>query len=180
MYNERMANIPDFEMWVRLCLKYNLHIREEKLIKFRIREDEANASGNKTESHIRMRFEHKQLLNHYLKIKNKNFFLEIFPEAVKYGKVEFETIPYFLARMAIDTNEDFRILWGLETLYKFIESEKNAQLLENDYGFSYLDFIKLTGNHNIYKIKHNYNDKKLFSWKYNKNKRLKLIVEKIK
>ena len=42
LYNELMANIPDLDMWVRLCLKYDIHILDEKLTKFRVREDEDN------------------------------------------------------------------------------------------------------------------------------------------
>ena len=47
LYNERLVNMPDFDMWVRLSMKYNIHILDEKLTKFRVRKDEKNVSGDK-------------------------------------------------------------------------------------------------------------------------------------
>lgn len=154
LYNEKMANIPDFEMWVRICLKYDIHIMDEKLIKFRIRAGEANASGDKPETHIRARFEYKQLLNHYLKIDDAQFFSNIFPEAEEYGDIKSEIIPYFLGRLAYKRKISFTKLWGLEVIYDLMKSEEIVRILEKDYDFSFPDFIKMTGRSNVFNMKY--------------------------
>src|SRR5580692_7213135 len=44
-YDPRFANCADLQFWIRLTAKYNIHIIQEKLIKFRILEKEGNMSG---------------------------------------------------------------------------------------------------------------------------------------
>lgn len=152
LYNESMANIPDFEMWVRICLKYNIHILDENLIRFRVRDNEANASGDKPETHIRGKFEYKQTFNHFLKIDDIEFFLKIFPDAPKYGEPRKELIPYFLGRIAYESNIDVKQLWGLETIYKIMQSPEIVDILDKDYNFQHSEFLKMSAQADIYKI----------------------------
>jgi len=152
LYDERMANIPDQDMWTRLCFKYDIHILNEKLVRFRILADKSSASADKLSTHIRVRFEYKQILNHYLAINDRETFLKIFPEAKKYGVVEGEYIPYFLSRLAIDVPYTSWQLWGLEVLHNFIGNDVNARGLEKKYGFRYRDFYNLTAQHDVFNI----------------------------
>ena len=144
LYNELMANIPDFDMWVRLCLKYDFHILDEKLTKFRVRDDEYNVSGDKISTHIRVRFEMLNLLDHYLTIDDIGFFLKIFPDAEKFGILKSNMIPYFLSMLAYETNQGHMQLWALITLFKFMQSKKIIDLLKKDYNFSYPDFLEMS------------------------------------
>jgi glycosyltransferase involved in cell wall biosynthesis len=152
LYNENMANIPDFEMWIRICLKQNIHILDEKLIKFRVRDKEANASSGRPENRIRTRFEYKILMDHYLKIDDIEFFLKIFPDAQKYGVPKNEMIPYFLGRIAYDTNVDFKQLWGLEIIYNVMQSSKIVDKLKKDYNFKYSDFLIMSSKADVFRI----------------------------
>jgi glycosyltransferase involved in cell wall biosynthesis len=151
-YNERMANIPDLDMWVRLCLKYNFHILDEKLTKFRVRKDEKNVSGNNPTTHIRSRFEILYLYNHYLKIGDIGFFLKIFPDAEKFGKLKPGMIPYFLARLAYESNLDVMKLWALDTLYKFMQSNEVVDQLKNNYNFGYPDFLEMSAKGDFFNV----------------------------
>jgi glycosyltransferase involved in cell wall biosynthesis len=54
LYDERFAQLPDFDFWVRFCLNYELSIIPEKLVKFRIRSDEKNASAWTKQNIIRI------------------------------------------------------------------------------------------------------------------------------
>ena len=152
LYNKRMFNLHDLDMWVRLCFKYEIHILDEKLVRFRIRAGEANAGADTMPNRIRIRFEHMQILNHYLKINDKQFFLNIFPEAQKYGKVESKYIPYFLGRLALKVKYNSWHLWGLQTLFNFLGQKDVAISLEKKYGFRYRDFYNLTAQHDIFNI----------------------------
>lgn len=152
LYDERMANIPDMDMWVRLCFKYDIHILNEKLVRFRIMADKSSASADKLSTHIRVSFESMQILNHYLAINDRETFLKIFPKAEKYGVVEEEYIPYFLSRLALDVNNSTWHLWGLQTLFDFLGQEDVAIDLEKKYGFRYRDFYNLTAQHDIFNI----------------------------
>ena len=152
LLDERMANIPDLDMWVRLCLKYDIHIVNEKLVRFRIMADKSSASADKLSTHIRARFESMHILNHYLAINDREIFLKIFPKAEKYGVVEEEYIPYFLSRLALEVNNRACHLWGLQTLFNFLGQDGMAISLEKKCGFRYRDFYHLTAQHDIFNI----------------------------
>jgi hypothetical protein len=88
--------------------------------------------------------EHKRSLDHYLALKDPGELLGIFPNAAQYGNPVPETIPYFLGRIAIDTNLDYKILWGLDRIASLLRHETIAQHLETQYKFTFRDFLKLS------------------------------------
>jgi glycosyltransferase involved in cell wall biosynthesis len=146
MFDPVFAGVLDLDLWVRICLKYDIMILDQKLIRNRWISDESNASGGNIRNHIRNRFEYRHILNHYLKIEKSEELLKIFPEASQYGKITTETIPYFLGRIAIGSKMDFKMLWGLDIIYGFIQDEQMARILADQYNFSYVDFIKLVSD----------------------------------
>jgi glycosyltransferase involved in cell wall biosynthesis len=152
MFNPALASLPDFDLWIRICFKYDIAVLDRKLIRFRRINDERNASGDTDENRVRNRFEYRQILNHYLEITNPEEFSSIFPEAGKFGKPAGEGIPYLLGRIAVDTGVDFKVLWGLDLILSQIQNESIAQFLLDNYNFSHRDFIGLTGRYNIFGI----------------------------
>lgn len=150
--NPTMANIPDLDLWVRLCMRYEIHVMDEKLIRFRRIGEDNNASGDNPRSRARGRFEYKQVLNHYLNLKDYQELLRIFPEATNYGPVTSNLIPYLLGRLAIDTGIDFMSLWGLELIYNLLQSEKSSRELERQCSFTHRDFIILAGESNLFNL----------------------------
>ena len=147
-----MAGLPDFDLWTRICLKYDIMILDQKLIRFRRIDEDIHASGDNAKNRIRNRFEHRQILNHYLKIEKTNELLLIFPDIIRYGKVQANLIPYFLGRMAIDTGWDIKMLWGLDVIYNVLKDENLSQILNEKYDFSYQDFIKLVSACDVFKV----------------------------
>jgi glycosyltransferase involved in cell wall biosynthesis len=77
-YRFGLAQMADFDMWIRLCLKYEIRVLPEKLIRFRVRGKEANASGNRPETRIRGATEFYQLFAHYLKLDSFEEFVTVF------------------------------------------------------------------------------------------------------
>ncbi|MGL6298356.1 MAG: glycosyltransferase [Methanobacteriaceae archaeon] len=152
LYDERMANLPDFDMWIRICLKYDIHIMDEKLISFRIRDDDSNVSAMTLKTAIRSKFEFNHVFNHYLSIENKEHFIKIFPESDMYGHVRNDTIPYFLARLAIELGIDNRQIWGLNIIYDFMTIKKNTEILKEEYNFTYKYLIEMASEKDSFHI----------------------------
>ena len=73
--------LPDFDKWVRLCQKEEIYILQEKLVRFRVRDDELNTSGNRPDSRVRSQYELLQVLNQYRSISTVEELLKIFPSA---------------------------------------------------------------------------------------------------
>ena len=123
MLNPALASLPDFDLWIRICLKYDIKVLDQKLIGFRRIAENINASGDNIKNRVRNKYEHRQILNNYLRIKKPDELLLIFPDIVRYGKVEANLIHYFLGRMAIDSGWDIKMLWGLDVIYNVLKEE---------------------------------------------------------
>ncbi len=53
LYDECMAQLPDLDMWIRICLRYDIWVIQERLTLFRLLDHERNASGNRPEVRVR-------------------------------------------------------------------------------------------------------------------------------
>ena len=66
LYDPRLAQVPDLDMWIRLCLHHEIHILTEPLIAFRIRAGQQNASAASPHNIRRDAWERAYILRHYL------------------------------------------------------------------------------------------------------------------
>lgn len=151
IYRYGLAQLPDFDMWIRLCLNYEIHVLPERLIKFRVRDNEANASGNRPETRIRGIYENYKLLPNYRKIKSFDSLVKVFPFAEKHNRNEETDIDFALAMVALEEKPfAFTPLFGLELLFEIISDPKRAANIKRLYDFDYQSFIALTGQHDVF------------------------------
>jgi glycosyltransferase involved in cell wall biosynthesis len=148
----RYAQLGDFYRWIKTCFRHEIHIIPEDLVKFRIRAGEANASGGRPEAMRRTYFEFSSVFRYYLGIGSAEEFSRIFPEAEQYGRVENELIPYFLARLAIDNRKFYPVhqYVGISILYDLLGDSAMAGSLGKKCGFRHRDFIRLTGEFDLF------------------------------
>ena len=142
--DKRLVSLSDFDLWVKFALYHKFWILNEDLTKFRLRKSNANLSADTSKNKNRMSFEHKQILDNYLSITDTKMLTAIFPESLRYGEPEVGTIPYFLGRLAIDTDSRIHQLWGCEKIYNLMRSQKAVESLEKHCNFRYVDFYALT------------------------------------
>ena len=149
-YDPRFAQQPDFDFWIRLCLKYNIHIIPEKLIEFRVLQENANASGDKPEVRARLTWELHEILKNYLSIKDITEFSMIFPETrSRFGNgMESDLIPYYVAMLAFDNNYAPYQIAAMDILFELLGDRLIAEKIGTKYNFRYTDLYKLTGNKN--------------------------------
>ena len=153
-YDQRFAQLPDFDFWVRLCTKYEIYIIEEELIKFRVRDNEANVSGVKPETNKRTQLEMKQVLNHYFLPEIKDNFAQIFPENKDFiNACDDSLIDFKLAILATKVNSPAHYCLGTDKLYDFFgtESDISSLIVKNNH-FGLTDLIKLTGQLDVFNI----------------------------
>lgn len=153
LYRYGLAQLPDFDMWIRLCLKYEIHVLPERLVKFRVRDNEANASGSRPEVRIRDRMEYCYILKHFFRIGTFDELVSIFPEAEKYYRAN-GCVPEFV--MAMVALSDNTLPWakflGIETLFDLITDENTRENIKLLYQFNYLNFIALTGKFDLFSL----------------------------
>lgn len=145
-YDERLAQLPDFDFWVRLCMKYSIHLMPEFLIKFRIFKNDANISARKPGNLHRAEWEYMQILRHYLSIKGSEELIAIFPLlSARYPDIEDDLIPFYIAQLALEADTPHHRAFALDALFRCMGDAEIAALLEKKHGFRYADLIRLTG-----------------------------------
>ena len=146
-----LYQLSDMSLWVQLCLLYEIHVIQEKLVRFRVRDDAANMSGNRPETRIRHRFEITRILDFYKQINSTKDLLAIFPEAQRYLHQNNKDILYALGKVAVEISPEKTIqLFGLNLLYDALNDDTRASKLEKYQQFNLKEFVKLTGNIDVF------------------------------
>jgi hypothetical protein len=66
VYDPRLANLPDFDLWVRVCSRYDIHVMDRQVTAMRILDDNRNMSAPRPDSRLRHSIEYFQILKRYL------------------------------------------------------------------------------------------------------------------
>jgi len=146
-----LYQLSDMSLWVQLCLLYEIHVIQEKLVRFRVHDDAANMSGNRPDTRMRHRFEITRILEFYKQINSTEDLLAIFPEAQFYLHQKNKDILYALGKVAVKISPEKTIqLFGLNLLYDALNDDTRARKLEKYQQFNLKEFVKLTGNIDIF------------------------------
>lgn len=79
-YRQDLFQLPDFEMWIRLCCKFEIHVIQKPLIHFRLLDGERNTSGTRPETIRRTAYEMLCALNTLKENLSLLDLAKIFPE----------------------------------------------------------------------------------------------------
>lgn len=155
-YDPRFANCADFQFWIRLAAKYDIHVIDEKLMTFRIHKKNNNMSGNSSTSKKRMRWEDYQAkLQFFNALLSEEDFLRTFPESKKFIFDEQTPIlnQYLLARLALETKNSYLEAIGLRILFEMMQNSHTRHQLDNYYNFQYKDLIQWTGKSDPFQMR---------------------------
>jgi glycosyltransferase involved in cell wall biosynthesis len=154
-YDERFAQLPDFDFWIRLCLRYEIFIIPEKLVKFRILPGNRNASGVSQEVNIRHSVEFYQILNNFLSVSSYDDFIKIFPRTdITLNFKERDLIPYYIARLCLEKRSPIYHLFGLDILYTLFADKEMAKKLYEKFNFTSMDLIQYSGSSDVFNSNH--------------------------
>lgn len=134
-YDERLHNLQDFDMWVRMAKAgLGLHVTDEATIAFRIRDAQGNASAASPSTLLRSAFETLQILDHYRRMEQRDL-ARIFHFPAD------ENCRAALGRLALESSEHGLALFGLQLLYDEATSEEECR-----------DVIRLSGRTDIFNV----------------------------
>lgn len=151
-YRYGLGLLADLDLWVRVCLKHEIFILPDKLVRYRIRADQTNDSTDPT-TRIRRPFEFLQVLNNYRKISTPDELIRIFPIAEKYVKPEGCDLGFALGTAALEL-KPYKVteLFGLILLFEALNDPGRATRIEALYGFTNKDFVALNREHDVFAI----------------------------
>lgn len=138
-----LVQTQDFQNHIMLFFDNNYYATKERLYKYRIPTLNSGISFYSKNNLVRGHMEIENFLNIYLeKIDNIELLEKVFGDKIfKYGEPTNETIPYFLARLALEIPTLGSRMWGYKTIMKFIDSKDNFDLLNKLYGFNFKQFM---------------------------------------
>ena len=149
-YRGMLAQLPDLDMWIRLCFKYEIHVLEDRLVRFRILSNEQNTSASRCDSRIRHNYEYYKLLQQYDNFLNHENIFKIFPDYSAYDRGIKTDTGYVLAKMCLDSNLFLAWVLAFDILFDILNNPKRKDNVEKIYGFNFKDFILYTGEKDLF------------------------------
>lgn len=150
VYDNRMRQLPDFDLWIRFSKKYNFHILDQELIEFRILQGEANASGDTKANSVRVINEYMLIMETFFDGIDKETLIEGFEDLLRIKDIptdihlEIEKV-LLLFCDAPWLDHMFKIV-GIKKLYDLLGIPVFARILQDDYQIGVNEFHKMVGD----------------------------------
>lgn len=152
-----MRQLPDFIIWVRLCMHENIYVYPETLTKFRLRRKvQENTSADRPDTHIRSQYEYYKVMSVYAEICDSKQFLAVFPEAQKYVVDGEINIKFALANMLLEGGAYSGWLLGLDLIFKELNQDSSRNQLLRLYNFDVKAFGKLVADKDVFNVSRNF------------------------
>jgi glycosyltransferase involved in cell wall biosynthesis len=118
LLDPRLASLPDFDMWVRLCMKHNVFMMQSELTAFRRLDNNRNMGAPRPDTKLRVAFEYFQVLKHYRRIAPE-FALKIFGTDLARLNVDpTQRFDIWLAELALSSSWPQHKMFALDTLFE--------------------------------------------------------------
>lgn len=153
MYADYYGQTPDFDMWFRLLLDYEIYVIPEALVKFRVHPGETNTSGWRADTRRQYSYETHALLKNLLKIEKFDDLCGIFPEAFKFRRDTQENVKFALASVMLELyGQPSNQLFSLELMRSLLSDATIVNQLRTSYSFTGNDFTGLTKKYDLFSL----------------------------
>jgi len=125
-YDERLAQLNDFEMWVRMLAAFPIHVMKEPLTSYRVLPHSGNMSALRVDSVIRHEWEFNLILRHYLSLPTEMFAQVFAPEVVALGLDVRENRRAVLGQICLATNLTRLHRFALEVLFDALPPQSDG------------------------------------------------------
>lgn len=153
-FDSRYRQLPDFDFWIKLCMKAEIYVLQEKLIKFRLLDSEKNTSGNTPNNTIRDRYEFSKILNSFTKLTLTEY-KNVFDNKVN-NNFDDKDIEYLIAREALKVDSLPHKQFSINKLYDLLQSSVMVDNLKKKFNFTLNDYFHLIPNVLCHVNKENY------------------------
>jgi len=118
LFNPRLANLPDLDMWVRLCVEHDIHVMSDELIAMRVLENNRNMSAPRRDAILRHHIEYYNILKHYRRLP-RCLIVEVFARDIdsKNGIAEIAGTT-LLAQLSLSGQQPAHKLLAIDILFE--------------------------------------------------------------
>jgi len=155
MYDNRLRQLPDFDMWVRLLKKYEIYVSDMEMIAFRHLPGE-NASSATTVNYRRLLNEFYFILQRFFEGVSRDIFLDGFSDLLvesdppNYIHIDIEQSLLYLAKNRWCSH--IYNLIGLEKIYFLLGSDIHRRILNDRYGINDRDFHSIAAETDVFDL----------------------------
>lgn len=150
-YDLRLAQLPDFDMWVRVCSHHEIHILPEEVIAYRVFKREQNASAaSRPEVKVRHDWELFHVWKRYLDLSDAELwkvfeteFREIDPEGQQPARS-------LLARLSLRKGPE---AWSTSSYLAFGLDIIHENIGRGDYSIEPSEYMALTGSTDVFNLR---------------------------
>lgn len=145
-YRESLFQLADFEMWIRLCARFDIHVVQEKLTRFRLLAGEANTSGDRPDARSRLALEWPLALKAFTEIEDVDLLQKAFPEVGDLQDLTNEDVPlvFALAVLAVGTLPTAR-MFALSLLQSALADQSRHDDIRRRFGYDMHRLYRDTG-----------------------------------
>lgn len=143
LYDPRLANLPDFDMWVRLSMRHEIAVLREPLTAMRIHSDNRNMSAPRRDTLLRGHFETFEILKHYKRLSLESLRHIFAEEIAQNGLADIDGREILLAELALTSSWPTHALFALDLLFENISASDDTARKR---------LIELAGNRDIFGI----------------------------
>lgn len=152
-----MFQVPDFQMWIKLCQNAEIYVYPEALTIFRLRRKvQENTSADRPDVHIRSQYEYYKVMSVYAEICDDKQFLAVFPEAQKYVVDGEINVKFALANMLLEGGAYSGWLLGLDLIFQELNQDSSRNQLLRLYNFDVKAFGKLVADKDVFDVSRNF------------------------
>lgn len=147
---EMFRQLPDFWMWLKLIQKSEIHIIEKELAFFRVHKDDANknTSAQTRENVYRHLVEESYIWYDVIKNMDNKYFLKVFGDRLRNKDIKNEKeIMCEKLFLLLGARTSYTRKAALFYLYEIYQIEDIPQIFEAEYGLSYVDIHKISGDY---------------------------------
>lgn len=146
-YRNSLVQIQDFDLWIRIAKRFELHVLEEPLMNYRHALQGGNVSATTPENNVRSYYEMYNVISTYFDDLSDHNFREAFereftrPEAITHEELQCERMLLLLKPIFCGHVGKIR---GMDMLASLLDREGTRLLLREQYGITQMDFYQLS------------------------------------
>ncbi|TXH58542.1 MAG: glycosyltransferase [Desulfurellales bacterium] len=138
-YSNRLRQLPDFDMWIRVVKNYEIHVADKELIKFRMLPGE-NVSGHNRVNSVRTLNEHFLIADDFFEGVSRESMIDGFSDILVFKDVP--TKEHLDIEKVLLFFHENMWLWrpykmiGLLKMRALLDSDSHRDVLQSSYGVS--------------------------------------------
>ena len=146
-YDARLAQLPDYDFWIRICSRYDIHILPQHLTAYRVLDGDRNASAGQPRAKVRHDWELHYVFRRYLALSDDELRRVFAAEFAELDPSDRQRPRVLLGRLALKIGPS---AWASSSYLAFGLDILHHALAEDASDISHSEYLHLTGVHDVF------------------------------